>query len=67
MKKLLKPNFEEHTYGADGGLPIVKSIWEKFGFSYIFLSVDKHSDSAPWKLVFAYISGLTSNSSSENS
>lgn len=66
MKKLSKPNFEEHTHGAGGGLPVIKSIWEKFGFSYMFLSIDKHSGLAPWKLVFAYIVGLISNSSSVN-
>lgn len=66
MKKLAKPIFEDHTHGAGGGLPIIKSIWEKFGFSYLFLSIDKHSGLAPWKLVFAYIAGLISNSSSVN-
>lgn len=66
MKKLSKPYFEDHTHGAGGGLPIIKSIWEKFGFSYMFLSIEKHSGLAPWKLIFAYIAGLISNSSSVN-
>ena len=66
MKKLAKPHFENPQYGAGGGLPIIKSIWEKFGFSYLFLGVEKHSGLAPWKMVFAYIAGLIANSSSVN-
>lgn len=66
LKKLSKPNFENLEYGAGGGLPIVKSIWEKFGFSYLFSNIDKHSGVSPWKMVFAYIAGLISNSSSVN-
>lgn len=66
LKKLSKPNFENLKYGAGGGLPIIKSVWEKFGFSYLFSSIDKHSGTSPWKLVFAYIAGLIANSSSVN-
>lgn len=66
MNKLSKPNFENHTHGYGGGLPIIKSIWEKFRFSYMLLNIDKHSGLAPWKLVFAYIAGLISNSTSVN-
>ena len=66
MKELSKPNFENPKYGAGGGLPIIKGIWERFGFSYLFSSIDKHSGMPPWKLVFAYISGLIANSSSVN-
>src|SRR5665647_272588 len=66
MKKLSKPQFENPQYGAGGGLPMIKSIWEKFGFSYLFLGIEKHSGLAPWKMVFAYISGLIANSSSVN-
>ena len=66
LKKLSKPNFENLKYGAGGGLPIIKSIWEKFGFSYLFSSIDKHSGISPWKMVFAYIAGLIANSSSVN-
>lgn len=66
LKTSLKPKFENQSYGAGGGLPIIKSIWEKFGFSYLFSNIDKHSGLAPWKLVFAYISGLIANGSSVN-
>lgn len=66
MKNLSNPRFEKPQYGAGGGLPIIKSIWEKFGFSYLFLSIDKHSGLAPWKMVFAYVAGLIANSSSVN-
>jgi len=66
LKKLSKPNFENLKYGAGGGLPIIKSLWEKFSFSYLFSSVDKHSGVSPWKMAFAYIAGLIANSSSVN-
>ena len=66
MKKLANPRFKNPKYGAGGGTPIIKSIWEKFGFSYLFLGIDKHSGLAPWKMVFAYIAGLIANSSSVN-
>ena len=66
MKILAKLSFENHTHGSGGGLPIIKSIWKKFKFSYLFLSINKPSGLAPWKLVFAYIAGLISNSSSVN-
>ncbi|WP_245280929.1 transposase [Desulfitobacterium hafniense] len=66
MKELSKPNFKNLKYGAGGGLPIIKSIWERFSFSYLFLSIDKHSGLSPWKMVFAYIAGIIANSSSVN-
>lgn len=66
LKKLSEPNFENLKYGAGGGLPIIKTIWEKFGFSYLFSSIDKHSGTPPWKMIFAYIAGLIANSSSVN-
>lgn len=66
MKKASKPNFENQSYGAGGGIPVFKTVWEKFGFSYLFSSVDKHSGLAAWKLVFAYITGLVANCSSVN-
>ena len=66
LKKLSEPNFENLKYGAGGGLPIIKTIWEKFGFSYLFASIDKHSGTAPWKMVFAYSAGLIANSNSVN-
>jgi hypothetical protein len=66
LKKLSKPNFENLKYGAGGGLPIIKSIWEQFGFSYLFSSIDKHSGLSSWKMVFAYTAGLIANSNSVN-
>ncbi|MGL6121389.1 MAG: transposase [Fusobacteriaceae bacterium] len=66
MKTLLKPNFEDQNYGNGGGTPIVKTIWEKFGFSYLFSNISKRSGAAPWKMVFVYIMGLIGNSSSIN-
>ena len=64
MKKLSKPNFKNLKFGAGGGLSIIKSIWEKFGFAYLFSSIDKHSGVSPWKMAFAYIAGLIAKSSS---
>lgn len=66
LKKLSKPKFENLKYGAGGGLPIIKSIWEQFGFSYLFSSIDKHSGLSAWKMVFSYTAGLIANSNSVN-
>lgn len=66
MKKATLPNFENQNHGAGGGIPILKNMWEKFGFSHLFLSIDKHSGLSAWKLVFAYVSGLIANCSSVN-
>jgi hypothetical protein len=66
MKTLADAHFENQKYGAGGGILIIKSLWEKFGFSYLFSSIDKHSGLSAWKLVFAYISGLIANCSSVN-
>lgn len=66
LKKANKPNFENQNHGAGGGIPILKTMWEKFGFSFLFSSIDKHSGLSAWKLVFAYVSGLVSNSRSVN-
>lgn len=66
MKKTSIPNFENQNHGAGGGIPIFKTMWEKFSFSYLFLSVDKHSGLSAWKLVFAYVTGLIANCSSVN-
>jgi hypothetical protein len=66
MKKSSSPNFENQNHGAGGGIPILKTMWEKFGFSYLFSNIDKHSGLSARKLVFAYISGLVANSSSVN-
>jgi hypothetical protein len=66
MKKASSPNFENQNHGAGGGIPILKNVWEKFGFSYLFSNIDKHAGLSAWKLVFAYISGLVANSSSVN-
>ena len=66
MKKTSMPNFENQKHGAGGGIPILKTVWERFGFSYLFSSIDKHSGLSAWKLVFAYVSGLVANCSSVN-
>lgn len=66
MKKASLPNFENQNHGAGGGIPIFKTMWDKFGFSHLFLSIDKHSGLSAWKLVFAYIAGLIANCSSVN-
>ena len=66
MKKAGTPNFENQKHGAGGGIPILKSAWENFGFSYLFSNIDKHSGLSAWKFVFAYVSGLVANSSSVN-
>jgi len=54
---LAQPQFETPKYGAGGGLPIIKSIWEKFSFSYIFLGIEKHSGLALWKMVLHIFQG----------
>jgi hypothetical protein len=41
-------------------------MWDNFGFSHLFLSIDKHSGLSAWKLVIAYIAGLVANCSSVN-
>lgn len=66
MKKASMPNFENQKHGAGGGIPILKTMWDKFGFSHLFLSIDKHSGLSAWKLVFAYVTGLVANCSSVN-
>lgn len=66
MKTLAGAHFENQKYGAGGGFLIIKSLWEKFGFSYLFSSIDKHSGLSAWKLVFAYVSGLIANCRSVN-
>jgi hypothetical protein len=50
MKKATNPNFENQNQGAGGGILIFKTMWEKFGFSHLFLSIDKHSGLSAWKL-----------------
>lgn len=66
IKKQSKPNFENPKYGAGGGQPIIKGIWETVGLSYLFSNIDKNSGTPRWELVFAYIAGLITNSSSVN-
>ncbi len=43
MKKATLPNFENQNHGAGGGIPILKTMWDKIGFSHLFLRADKHS------------------------
>ncbi|MHB8065114.1 MAG: hypothetical protein ACYDG2_21270 [Ruminiclostridium sp.] len=66
QKKVRYSEFENQNHGARGGIPILRTMWEKFGFSFLFSSIDKHSGLSAWKLVFAYVSGLVSNSRSVN-
>ena len=66
MKKATLPNFKNQNHGAGGRIPIFKTVWEKFSFSYLFSGVAKHSGLLAWKLVFEYITGLVANCSSVN-
>lgn len=59
-------DFETAKHGHGGGLPILKTFWEHFGFSQLFADIDKHSGTPPWKMAFAYIAGLVANSQSVN-
>ena len=51
-------NFETARHGLGGGLPILKTLWERFGFSQIFADIDKRSGATPWKILFAYAAGF---------
>lgn len=55
-----KTVFENKQYGPGGGIPLLKSLWEKFDISLLFLQngIVKHSGVSGWLLAFAYICGM---------
>lgn len=60
MMNLEKPIFENKAHDPGGGIPLLKSLWEKFDLSLIFLQTgfQKHSGISAWLIAFAYICGL---------
>jgi len=60
MMNLEKPVFENKQYGPGGGIPVLKSLWEKFDLSLLFVQngIVKHSGVSGWLTAFAYICGL---------
>jgi len=60
------PIFENKNYGSGGGFAVLKNYWEKFGFSLLYMRLDKHSGTPSWLLLFMYVCGLLSNPNSVN-
>ena len=50
MMNLEKPILENKVYGPGGGIPLLKSLWEKFDLSLLFLQTgfQKHSGISAW-------------------
>lgn len=65
---LQKPIFENKQHGPGGGIPLLKSLWEKFDLSLLFLQtgIVKHSGVSSWLMAFAYICGLIAQKPSVN-
>jgi len=68
MTNLEKPILENKEYGPGGGIPLLKSLWEKFNVSLLFLQTgfQKHSGISAWLMAFAYICGLIAKKTSVN-
>ena len=68
MIKITQPVFENKNYGPGGGIPVLKSIWDKFDFSLLFsqAGIRKHSGTPAWIMAFAYICGLIAKAGSAN-
>jgi hypothetical protein len=64
--KLLQPKFKELQQGNGGGMPVLKTLWDKFDFSLLLTQsgIIKYSGIQSWIIVFAYIAGLIANKKS---
>ena len=68
MMKLEKPIIENKAHGPGGGVPLLKSLWEKFDLSLLFprTGFQKHSGIPAWLMAFVYICGLIAQKASVN-
>lgn len=68
MIKVSRPIFENKNYGPGGGIPVLKSVWDKFDFSLLFSQsgMRKHSGVPAWIMAFVYICGLIGKVGSTN-
>lgn len=68
MTKLCPPVFEDKDHGKGADIPVLKTIWDLFDLSLLFLQtgIRKHSGISAWLLAFSYICGLVHNVQSVN-
>ena len=64
--RTLKPIFENKKHGPGGGFALLKQYWEQFDLSLLYMGMDKHSGVPAWQLLFIYVCGLVSGSTSVN-
>lgn len=66
--QLDKPFFENKKHGNGGGIPALKTIWEYFDLSLLFLQsgIRKHAGVSTWIMAFTYISALIAGVGSVN-
>jgi hypothetical protein len=68
MTKLEQPILENKEYGPRGGIPLLKSLWEKFDLQLIFsqCGFQKHAGIPAWLMSFVYICGIIAKKTSVN-
>jgi hypothetical protein len=68
MTKLEQPILENKEYGPGGGIPLLKSLWEKFDLQLIFsqCGFQKHAGIPAWLMSFVYICGIIAKKTSVN-
>lgn len=66
MSILEKPKFQSLQHGECAGAPILKSIWDKFDFSFLLAQAGIHRNNGTptWMLCFLYVIGLVCRCSS---
>jgi hypothetical protein len=68
MKALQKPKFRTLSHGECAGVPILKTLWDRFDFSLLLTQsgIFKRCGAPSWLICFLYVIGLVSNCSSVN-
>lgn len=64
--RTLKPIFENKKHGPGGGFALLKQYWEQFDLSLLYMGMDKHSGVPARQMLFIYVCGLISGSTSVN-
>ncbi|MEK3885821.1 hypothetical protein, partial [Paenibacillus sp. PL2-23] len=59
---LEKPRFRHLPLSECGGAPILRTLWDKFDFSFLLSQsgISKRNGTPAWMLCFLYVIGLTS-------